>query len=856
MAQTYKIDKLVPQYADPIGPLENGRQSVSGSVTDYSPRKAERLPKNHRDFAPTRPLYPEAAQGEGSDPDYGWTQKHPDGAIYVNSRGQQVGGLSQAGQVYDPEGTADPRNQKEIDELWDEAINARLEKLRADKANARMNAERNKRITDRKIAGAVQKTYPEFGYRDEVGQPLETTMVGTKDDAAPKGVNPDALKPKPTTADLAKALEEEVKARYQNKSAQPPATTTSEVSDYSYIPGADPDVQALLPNAAGQATVQGKDFQDVKEGDLQATNPAVGNAAGEATPKQMADAVVDYVLGRNILSTEKPPKGSSGYAVPTAEEREAWGDHYYSDSTAVARLLEEQALNASNPKEAVMYMMMAERIKQYEGWQNEENAYRRGQARAAREMRDRTTAAAQRRDKREYEDQDPSWADTLRKVPIIQNLIGVRRLNPETMEMEWHYPRNAAEGVGALLTSLPMIAHAAVTGDNRMQKEYRGMEQNQMFYPYRMDYADMDDYRRGAMVKPTATLSDNMAIGMADASLGGMKKAQDIRGIENATELIRAKYGDEVANDYLKTQLGIKGDPNKITANKIGQLIATAKYILEDPELINSPDIIGPLKLQLIEAMSSNTADSLSKIEIAKILKDMKSGRTAEADLAAVKKGNETENEQFAPQTQEASETILRNAVQTGVPIDESIIDALPEAAQVELRTIISGYRSLLKTRGPAEAEAYLKAKLADSGLVGSIGFSSNDLIPRSPAELAYQWWLSSFGSSGEAERRYIEGEDIGDTFDEWLASLSGDDAALSARKDTIKKGQEMRKQGRGQTKARLVKMLFDYITGRQGAPATNDWAREQTAKNAAISADIQREIGDANKNTVNTNIY
>ena len=674
--------------------------------------------------------------------DADWMRLHPNGRIYTNSRGLQVGGG--AGRVYDPEGTAYPLGQKDIDETWEEGMDAKLERIRSRKANAQARAERNKRIADQKIAEAVRKTYPSFE-----GQPTEATMIGTNNDAAPKIAKKALTRPFQTYGELlgvdkpakdfkqikeadlqvtdprrldAKALEEEAMnilegAKLAEETPVNQEELRKEMADY-YGPGGTLESESFDLDAAKQQDRErtARNYEAaLRNGAMSdtTTTKSVRPDTIQPTKEEVENALVDEMVSKYVpdatSETTAPTAGTSGnYAVPTTAERQAWADKKYTDATLMSQALEDAANATNDPNQKALYMMAAERAREWEGWQNEENAYRRSQAQAAREMRERLRSAAQRRDQREYNDQDPSWADSLRKVPMVQNLIGVRRYNPETGEMEWHYPRNAAEGVGALLTSLPQIAHATLTGDNRLQREYRAMEQNQMYAPYKMDYADMEDYRRGAMVQPTPTWSDRMAANIGENSFGSLKEQQRLQGVEATTEYIRNRFGDEMANGYLKAQLGIKDPAGTMSLEEANQAIATATYLETDP--LASPEEKAMSRVALIGVLSNTKLPQELRNEAARLLGKGRSQKLIENGVSETPVSDETS----AGIAKDVRKVQARNL--TGKTIDE-LREKYP-AVDKQTKEILAGYHNILASDGEDAAKKYLEKTVKDSVLL------------------------------------------------------------------------------------------------------------------------------------------
>jgi len=686
-----------------------------------------------------------------------------------------------------------------------------------------------KKVKEKDLQTTNQVVAPKTAQAD--GQPLEATMVGTNNNAAPKAkdFDPEALD---------QQLRDETMRNYEEAiKKNPPIAEPTEAEKRA-------QVMEELSNGTTTLPAQTTEASTVP---VEAVKP---------TAQQVAEE-----LEKNIVTQPARPAANSGFAVPTPEERKAWSEKQYTGNTVMSQALDDMAAQTTDPKEKALYTMMADRARQYEGWQEEENAYRRGQAAAAREMRDRTTAAAQRRDKREYEDQDPSWTDTLRKVPIIQNLIGVRRLNPETMEMEWHYPRNAAEGVGALLTSLPMIAHAAVTGDNRMQKEYRGMEQNQMFYPYRMDYADMEDYRRGAMVQPTPTWSDKMAAAMGETPFVGLKEKQRLMGIETTAEYIRNKYGDKMAEGYIKSQLGIKDPAGAMSIEEARQAVATATYLEDDPAASAEEKALS--RVALINVLSNANLPEELRNEASRLLNKGRTQRLVETGIPEKPVSQETEKG-IAKDIREAAfdnEGVTKEEV-------ANLNKKYPAISQ-QTEDIIKKYFEILNdpSRGEDEARKFLEDAAEKSVLAGNADAGWwNDLLTRlenigigTGAGIGIGALFGGGGALPGGIIGFLVGALGPDVTASLLRSAGADDAARAVEKWTLP---QTNAEMDPQVKQQYINFLDDIIKERQGTPTTptasvtNNWAREQAAKNAAISADIQREIDDANKNTVNTSIY
>lgn len=633
------------------------------------------------------------------------------------------------------------------------------------------------------------------------GQPLEVSMVGTNDNAAPKKFVQNGVPPKP---------------RQQAQATAP-------------VPKATPEqMEEALLWADAEARKNTAPKQDTTLEEAMSESKGVSANAIQPTKEEVENALIDEMVASRVpdtpptaLPTDTTPKPN--YAVPTAEERQAWSAQKSDEPTLMAQALEDAAAATDDPKQKALYSMAAERMREYEGWQEEENAYRRGQARTAREMRDRLRTAAQRRDQREYNDQDPSWADTMRKVPMVQNTIGVRRYNPETGEMEWHYPRNAAEGIGALLTNIPMIGHAILTGDNRLQRDYRAMEQNQMFAPYRMDYADMEDYRKGNMAQPQLTWSDKVAADIGASSFSSLKKMQELQGIEATAEYIGAKYGPEMKNAYIKAELGVKEDANATTPQKIEQAITAYEYAMTDPDMVGS-EAMGLLKLQLVEGMASDKIDAATKARIATLLGRSRIANQTAADATQIKGGKNlaTQPAEYSPEVVEEIERILDERNKSGDYSIDTLVARLPTEAQKELNNIIRQFESYVSQYPNDEAGAknYLKQLLTQSGLVNAQGFTAGDMNWRTLPEVLYQWILRGLGMDAEADRRYREGKDL-------LPKIYGITTYGSGE------GQQ-----RGQRQAATIQWLIDSIVQRN---------RQKAAK-------IQNQINDETSN-VNTDI-
>ncbi len=692
----------------------------------------------------------------------------------------------------------------------------------------------------------LQTTNPVVAPQVE-GQPLEATMIGTKENGAPSAIE-QAAQRRQALADktkqaaskagqFVKGVWERMNAPrdgFVNPGLDPGSVHQNVAKPSAPVPATEPERQEVKdfdPEALEQQLRDEtmRNYEEaIKKNPPTPTVETQTVSPGEIKPSaQEIEEALTAEVEKAAAPAAPATVANSGFAVPTPEERKAWGAKTYSENTVMSQALDDMAAQTTDPKEKALYTMMADRARQYEGWQEEENAYRRGQAAAAREMRDRTTAAAQRRDKREYEDQDPSWADTLRKVPIIQNLIGVRRLNPETMEMEWHYPRNAAEGVGALLTSLPMIAHAAVTGDNRMQKEYRGMEQNQMFYPYRMDYADMEDYRRGAMVQPTPTWSDKMAAGMGEASFGGLKEKQRLMGIETTAEYIRSKYGEEMANGYLKSALGIKGDEDVLSGKQIDQLIATAEYLNTYPNA--SPEQFSIIEGKLLDAIGQHRDPTDPYHAKIRSTLDMLNARRTRTEFEQSK--NKTGDE-FAPETAEQVNEILKDETSFNL----GLLESLPIPAQQEIVKIAREYQNKLATDEQGEAEKFLRERIQNSAVLQSLGYDVNDIL--------------SYFNPGT----WVTGipEHIARKVAQWTGHSQW-------ARDREKRGANWAtpdQRGRAARRATTEDELFRLIGEDRGDTLINSLERNIAEANARKAAAIQKQIQDAQQNTVNTTVY
>ena len=689
------------------------------------------------------------------------------------------------------------------------------------------------------------------------GQPVEATMIGTNENAAPSAVE-QAAQRRQALANRAKQFvskagntvreafkPSEQEGEFVYSGASPAAThyyvapknaaakpgQSSEPIGPEQGEGFDPDAldQQLRDETA-------RNYEEaLKKSTAPATTTEVQTVQPEAiqpSAQEVENALVDEMVSKYVPNapapeaTATPSTPSGNYAVPTTEERQAWANRQYTDNTAMAQALEDAAAATDDPKQKALYSMMAERAREWEGWQNEENAYRRGQAQSAREMRERLRTAAQRRDQREYNDQDPSWADSLRKVPLVQNLIGVRRYNPETGEMEWHYPRNTAEGVGALLTSLPQIAHAAITGDNRLQREYRAMEQNQMFSPYKLDYMDMEDYRRGALPQPTPTWSDRIAAGMGEASFAGLKEQQRLQGIEATAEYIGTKYGPDMKNAYIKSQLGIQPDETVLTGKQIDQLIATADYLSTYPNA--NPEQFALLEGRLLDAIgqhSDPTDPYNARIQAAL---DKMSARRTRAGFEGAKN---KPVEEFSPETAEDVKTLLegRDA------FDNSLLEQLPQVAQQELLTIAREYQNKLATDGEKAALDFARERIQNSGILSSLGLNFEDVLDYfNPA--------NAFRYLPEAAIRKVA---------EW----TGHKRWARDRERQGKNWLYPDKRGRVARQATTEDELVRLISEGSGNPVIQSLQRSINEANARKAEAIRNEM-DNEMNQVNTTVY
>ncbi|MBO7447442.1 hypothetical protein J6U78_03840 [bacterium] len=250
------------------------------------------------------------------------------------------------------------------------------------------------------------------------------------------------------------------------------------------------------------------------------------------------------------------------FAIPTVAEKQAWRQQATRDISPVSGMINLAAddLAKTNPAGAENLRKLGVLYNQALQQQEEERAWRLGEMKAAREMMDRMQEASQRRSAKEYDDQSPSWGDVFVDNPIVQNTIGKRRYNPYTGEIEHHYPRNVAEGVGNVVEHLPELAHAFFTGDNALQRHNRQVDEYNMVGPYEKQMAQAEDYRTGRMVQPGATAMDKLAEMYAKAQVQRDNDAAELEDLYRLSNRVGQLAGAPVGSAYFRQRLGLPAE--------------------------------------------------------------------------------------------------------------------------------------------------------------------------------------------------------------------------------------------------------------------------------------------------------
>lgn len=261
-------------------------------------------------------------------------------------------------------------------------------------------------------------------------------------------------------------------------------------------------------------------------------------------------------------------------AVPSRQEFEAKMAQYApaGDNPLVSKMQRTvEDLEWDDPNRSESYEEMMQNLAAQEMWNSKEQARRKAQTDLAWEQYDREKEAARQRDIREYEDKDPSWGYSMMEQPFVRNTIGVRRYNPYTGEMEWHYPRNAAEGVSTGITSLLNLAYGSVAGlaghpyaGQQLVDRNRKIQENQFYAPYALDNAMKAAVVSGHGPEIPATLADKMSASIAEKELlrdlGSRWNEQDAQSARETMkkdyDYILANFGQKAADNYLLGKFG------------------------------------------------------------------------------------------------------------------------------------------------------------------------------------------------------------------------------------------------------------------------------------------------------------
>lgn len=303
------------------------------------------------------------------------------------------------------------------------------------------------------------------------------------------------------------------------------------------------------------------------------------------------------------LSVQPEPQQRQ-FAIPTVAERQAWRQAAMRDVSPITGMINQVAddLAQTNPAGAENLRKLGELYRQNLQEQEEERAWRLGEVKAARAAMDRMQEASQRRSAREYDDQDPSWGDVFVDNPLVQNTIGKRRYNPYTGEIEHHYPRNIAEGIGNLTEHLPEIAHAFVTGDNALQRHNRAVDEYNMLGPYERQNAQIEAYRTGRMVEPGSTALDTLAEMFAKSKAERENDAAAIEDLYKLSGRVGQMAGGNAGTAFFRTKLGLPAET------------ATTAYIdeiIKDPTV--SIDQLNAAAAQLLQNITNASSETEAK---------------------------------------------------------------------------------------------------------------------------------------------------------------------------------------------------------------------------------------------------
>ena len=307
------------------------------------------------------------------------------------------------------------------------------------------------------------------------------------------------------------------------------------------------------------------------------------------------------------------------FAIPTVAEKQAWRQAAMRDVSPVTGMINQVAddLAKTNPAGAENLRKLGELYRQNLQEQEEERAWRLGEMKAARAAMDRMQEASQRRSAREYDDQDPSWASVFVDNPIVANTIGKRRYNPYTGEIEHHYPRNVAEGVGNVVEHLPELAHAFFTGNNSLQQHNRAVDEYNMLGPYERQNASIEAYRTGRMVEPGNTALDALSEMYTKAKAERENDAAAIEDLYRLSGRVGQMAGAPAGTAFFRTKLGLPIEAN--TTSYIDDII-------KDPTV--SMEQLNAAAAQLLENITKAGSESEAKAAYASYQKVIDEIRT------------------------------------------------------------------------------------------------------------------------------------------------------------------------------------------------------------------------------------